>query len=173
MALLFTLHHRNKENAPPCRLRDTSKNPDSKSYCKPHPSNSNLKQAPRSSVTSTKAPVSHLSTKATTSNASNTSLATVEEETSPTIRRILEATGCSSRQELLAMRAAQAIQQVNTNGSTSTTNPNKSKAASNQSKAATNGAKKGAKNGAKSVANGSKSTMNPKKKAKIKYLYFY
>jgi len=184
MTLLFTLHHRNKENepsslngnAPLRRLRDTSKNPYSKSYFKPPPSISNLKQAPRSTIT--KAPVSRPSTaKATTSKASNASLASIEEETSPTIRRILEATGCSSRQELLVMRAAQE-QQVNTNsnrnGSKSTTNRNGSKkAATNQSKTAPNGTKNatnGAPNVAKTTKNGAKAT-NPKKKSKSKYFY--
>ena len=180
MALLFTLHHRNKENepsslngtAPPRRLRDTSKNPYSKSYCKPlqrhPPSNSNLKQAARSSV-------SRSSTKATTSKSSNASLATIEEETSPTIRRILEATGCSSRQELLALRAAQG-QQVNMNGSR---NPNASKSTNGpktsngvNSSISTNGSKAApnvAKNVAKSTLKRSAST-NPKKKSKGMYL---
>ena len=97
---------------------------------------------------------------ATTKHGSNaSSLSTVEEEeTSPTIRRILEKTGCSSRQELLAMRAAQE-QQVNTNRnrSKSTTNRNGSKAAMN-----------GAPNVAKTATKGAKAT-NPKKKAKSKY----
>jgi len=188
MALLFTLHHRNKENepsslngtAPPRRLRDTSKNPYSKSYCKPlqrhPPSNSNLKQAARSSV-------SRSSTKATTSKASHTSLAAIEEETSPTIRRILEKTGCSSRQELLVMRAAQdntnksksapnrpdAAPNGARNGSkTTTSEATTSEATTNGCKAATNGAKATSRNGSKST-NGKSTNANSKKKAKSKY----
>jgi len=166
--------HRNKENetttlngtvAPPTRrLRDTSNNPYSKSYRKPlqtdpstRPSNSNLKQAPRSS--GTKAPVSR----------SNPSLSTIEEEeeTSPTIRRILAATGCSSRQELLAKRAAQ---EANTKGSKSAA-ANGVKSAMNQSNAATTNRADATTSRSKST-NGSKTT-NPKKKAKSKCCYFY
>jgi len=67
----------------------------------------------------------------------NPSLSTIEEEeeSSPIIRRILEKTGCSNRQEFLAMKAAQA----NTNGSKPA--PNGSKNATNSVKTATNGAK--------------------------------
>ena len=111
--------------------------------------------------------------------ASRSSLATIEEEeTSPTIRRILQATGCSSRQEFLAMKAAQASQQVNANGSTSTTNPSKDPAtngsksthrskAPNRSKVS-NGSKASKDTKALTNTNGSKSTTNPKKKAKSK-----
>jgi len=164
----FSLLHSNKENeasslngtAPPTRhLRDTSKNPYSKNYCKPRSSSAGSQDI-LPSRTSIKA--------ATTKHGSKvSSLSTIEEETSPTIRQILEATGCSSRQEFLAMKAAQA----NTNGS-KPTNMNALKAAPNVPKVAPNGAKKGAKNGAKngakSSSKGSKST-NPKNKSKSKY----
>jgi len=100
--------------------------------------------------------------KATTNHGSHaSSLDTIEEEeeTSPTIRRILEKTGCSSRQEFLAMKAQQARQQVNTNGSKSTT---ALKPASNRPKSA------GKVSDAKTATTESTST-NPKKKSKCKY----
>ena len=177
----LTVHHdtldcsllqSNKENepsslnstAPPTRrLRDTSKNPYSKDYCKPL----QKEQASRSSSTSR--PPTAFDKDATKHMVnSSASLATIEEEeeTSPIIRRILQQTGCSSRQELLAMRAAQ---QKNTmaNGSKSAATI-EAKAPSNVSKSTTksrNGSK-AAPNVAKNVA---KSTTNPKKKAKSKY----
>ena len=171
MVLLFTLHHRNKENepssligtstAPPRRRRSTELNP----YVtrKKVPTKSSIafsmSQAPPSSMDS------------------SSSLATIEEEeTSPTIRRILEKTGCSSRQEFLAMRAAQEAntngigqKDLTRNGSKSNTNRNGSKkAATNRSKTAPNGPN--ATNGAPNVA---KTATNPKKKAKSKYFYRY
>jgi len=113
------------------------------------PSSSSLSRAPTSS-------------KASSSMASNPSLSTIEEEeeeTSPTIRRILQKTGYSSRQELLALRAAQEQQ-----ASKSTMNWNRAKSSpTNPSKSATNGSK--STNASKSSTNGSKST-NPKKKSK-------
>ena len=187
------LHHSHKENeptalngtAPPTRrLRDTSKNPYSKSYCKPLQKQQDLSLSSRAPTSS----------KASTSMASNPSLSTIEEEeeTSPIIRQILEQTGCSSRQEFLAKRAAQEQQQVNTNcstnrngtksatnrnGSKSAMNRNGSKSAPNGKKAAPNVATNGAMNGAKAMngtkaPNGSKTT-NPKEKAKSKYCCFY
>jgi len=169
------LHHSHKENeptalngaAPPTRrLRDTSKNPYSKSYCKPLQKQQDLSLSSRAPTSS----------KASTSMASNPSLSTIEEEeeTSPIIRQILEQTGCSSRQEFLAKRAAQEQQQVNTNcymnrnGSNSTTNRNKSKAATNGAKAATNGTKVSKSTNGSKATNGNKTT-NPKKKARSKY----
>jgi len=181
MTLLFALHHRNKENEPsslngtaPPRRRRTAVNP----YSQPLPFNHNERMALKSSRSSTVGsqdnPASRASTKATASKASNATLATIEEETSPTIRRILEATGCSNRQELLAMRAAQEQQgnaNSNRNGS-KTAATNRSKTAPNGPKNATNGALNvamTATKGAKST-NGSKTT-NPKKKSKSKYFY--
>jgi len=83
----LSVRHRNKENEP--RHRVTIENPyvtrKRVSTARPMKQNSNLKQAPRSSIT--KDHVSRSSTKATTSKASNTSLDTIEEEkTSPIIR---------------------------------------------------------------------------------------
>ena len=196
--LLFYLH-RNKENVgtAPCRRRQsTAMNP----YSQPLPFNQNERKALSAKKTlpclssSIAPPASRTSTaKAITngSKSSNTSLATIEEETSPTIRRILEATGCSSRQELLAKRAAEekeananGSKSTNANGSKSTnTNgseaaPNQPKAAPNRPKAAPNGATNRAessnnkvKKGAKPSKNGSKATTNPKKKAKGKHLH--
>ena len=182
MALLFTLHHSNKENehsslngTASSRRRRTAVNP----YSQPLPFNHNERMALKSSRSSTVGSqdntASRASTKATASKASNDTLATIEEETSPTIRRILEATGCSSRQELLALRAAQG-QQVNTNGSR---NPNASKSTNGpktsngvNSSISTNGSKAApnvAKNVAKSTLKRSAST-NPKKKSKGMYL---
>jgi len=188
MTLLFTLHYSNKENEPTSlngtvpptthRLKDTSKNPYSKSYCKPRSSSA---MDPHSCPSSLKAPsnlkLSRTSTTdAITKHGSNSSsLATIEEEeeTSPIIRRILEQTGCASRQELLAKRAAQ---EANTNGSKSTTsestmskaNASKAKANPNGSKTITNASK--SMNASKST-NGSKSMTNSKKKAKGKHFY--
>jgi len=190
MALLLNFYHSEKENEPGAaftsrRRRSQVMNP----YSQPLPFNQiernarsiHLKQAPRS----TKAPASCSSAKPTTSSSS---LATIEEEeTSPTIRRILEKTGCSSRQELLAMRAAQeANTNTNTNGSKS--NKNGSKDAPIGSKTATSGADSAATNMSKDTtrnrdkstngnkatnrskaANGSKALTNPKKKAKSKH----
>jgi len=161
--------HRNKENepttlngtvAPPTRrLRDTSKNPYSKDYCKP-----------RSSIATTASRPS--TAKATTSKASSATLATVEEEeTSPTIRRILEKTGCSSRQELLAMHAAQ---EANTNANRAKPAAiNRAKSSATNRSKSTNGpnnATNGAPNVSKTATKGAKAT-NPKKKSKSKYLY--
>jgi len=142
-------------------------------YSQPLPFNQNERnarfQAP--CLSATKAPASRSSAKPTTSSSS---LSTIEEdETSPTIRRILAATGCSNRQELLAKRAAQ---EANTNRSKSA--PNGLKAATNGSKSTNqsksmnkstsiNGSK--ARNGSKAAKNGSKSRTNPKKITKSKY----
>jgi len=116
------------------------------------------------------------------SMASSASLVAIEEDTSPTIRQILEETGCSSRQELLAVRAEQ---EANPNGSKST-NTNGRKAAPKGPKSTTNGAKATATSGYKVPAtNGTKSTngskfktatnrngsTNPKKNPKSKQFY--
>jgi len=183
MALLLTLHHRNKENqrsvangnalSPPCRHRSTAANPYKTRKKVPTPFAVN-EAATKSRPFTTVKP---------------TSLSTIEEEeeTSPIIKRILEKTGCSSRQELLAMRAAQEAntKRSNTKRSKSTTSVaasmtlnamNRSKSTTNGSKAATNGSNAAnATNGAKAT-NGSKSTTNrngsnPKKKAKSKYYF--
>jgi len=179
MALLFTLHHRNKENQPPPRLRDTSRNPYSKTYVKPIEKDPHSTAAPPASRSAIAPPVSRparSSLKPVAKAPSASLIITIEEEeeeeeTSPTIRRILEKTGCSSRQELLAMRAAQEKvntsngsksinTNTNTNGSTNPSNKgSKSKAVPNGSKTTTNGSK---------ATNGTKSTTNPKKKAKSK-----
>jgi len=139
-----SLLHSNKENEPPSVLDCNQKsrvidNPyvTRKKVATARPlnenQNSNLKQAPRWSA-STTGPSRSL---ATTSKASNTAIAAIEEEeeTSPIIRQILEQIGCSSRQEFWAKRAAQ----VNTNGSKVAP-----KAAPNGSKCAPNGATSGA-----------------------------
>ena len=121
---------------------------------------SNSKQAPSSATTKRKSS----STIATTQ-----SLDTIEEEeeTSPTIRRILEKTGCSSRQELLARRAAQV--NTNANGSKSATRNGSKPAAPNVAKAAPNGSKVPAPNGSKSkLATNRNGSTNPKKKVKSK-----
>jgi len=174
MTLLFALRHRNKENEPP---RKVIENPYVTRKKVPAKSSMATSKAPLLSssqdplLSSSKAPPSSKAlplSNATTSAsiASSSSLATIEEETSPAIRRILEATGCSSGQELLAMRAAQARQQVNANGSTSAANPNRSKAAMNGDKASKSS------NGSKAT-NGSKTaTANPKKKARSKHFIF-
>jgi len=132
-------------------------------YSQPLPFNQNERKALRPSTAGAPIPP-RTATKAAT-------LSTIEEEeNSPIIKRILAASGCSNRQEFLAMRAAQ---QANANGSKSSatngTKPaamNRSKTAPiNQSKFATNGSK--STNASKSSTNGSKSTStNPKKKAK-------
>jgi len=135
-----------------------------------------LSQAPSQALLLSKAPPSRLSTSKDSTNhafKNSSSLSTIEEEeTSPTIRRILEKTGCSSRQKLLAMRAAQEQQgsksTTNRNGSNSTTNRNKSMAATNGAKAATNGTKVSKSTNGSKATNGSKTT-NPKKKARSKY----
>jgi len=172
MMLLFTLHHSNKENEPTPLLdhnRKSCVNPYVTRKKVPTRHSLAFSQAPSSS---SRGPTL---SKASTSMASNPSLSTIEEdETSPAIRRILEKTRCSSRQELLAMRAAQE-QQVNTNGSR---NPNASKSMNGSktlngvnSSISTNGSKAApnvAKNGAKSASKGS---TNPKKKAKSKHFY--
>jgi len=179
MTLLLFVRHRNKENESSSlngaayqshRRRSTALNP----YV-------TRKKVPTKSAIA----FSQDSSQDPSSMASSAALAIIEEEeTSPTIRRILEATGCSSRQELLAMRAAQANQQGNTNGST---NPSKSTARASNRPTATakrsksiNGTTKGSKstNGSKAALNvatngtkapnGSKATTNPKKKAKSK-----
>jgi len=160
--------HSNKENdgtAPPRRRRSTAGNP----Y-----------------VTRKKVPTAFSTT---LSQAPLLSLATIEEEeeTSPIIRQILQQTGCSNRQELLAKRAAQEANtnrsksapnglKAATNGSKSTNsnvsaNPNGSKAKAapngsmNPAKTATNAAK------VSKSSNGRKATTNPKMKAKSKYFY--
>jgi len=165
------LPHSNKENepsslngtAPPRRRRSTAGNP----Y-----------------VTRKKVPTK--SSIAFSMTLSQASLPTIEEETSPTIRRILEATGCSTRQELLAKRAAQ----VNTNGSkdalkaapngakSSATNGSKAATSrtTNQTNAATNGGSKStnksttAMSSAKATNRSTRSNTNPKKKSKGMYL---
>jgi len=172
---------RNKENEPTTlngtiapttrRLRDTSKNPYSKSYCKPLQKDPPLSAPPSRSST-------NVTTKASTLQIN---------EDSPTIKRILAASGCASVAELLArdQHNATSGSKAATNAATraSATNVSKSSSATNRSKSTTNGAKvskstngskttNGSKstNGAKSNANGSKSTStNPKKKAKSKY----
>ena len=145
------------------------------STSRPLNQNLNLKHAPCSSTTSTTSttistgPSRSLAT--TSKSSSNPSLSTIEEEeeTSPTIRRILAATGCSNRQELLAKRAAQ---EANTKGSKSAA-ANGVKSSMNQSKAATTNradattSRSKSTNGSKAT-NGSKTT-NPKKKARSKY----
>jgi len=173
MVLLFTLHHRNKENEPPQKVVEnpyvTRKKVPAKSLMATSKAlTSSSSQAPPLS----KALPLSKATINSTSMASSSSLATIEEEPSPTIKRILEQTGCANRQELLA-RAAQA--QVNTNRSQSDAT-NGSKAAT-ATKGATNGSKSMSTNGSKSKSDGSKSTngskamMNPKKKAKGNYFY--
>jgi len=170
MTLLFTFYHsNNKENDgaayQSCRRRSTINNP----YSQPLPFNQNERNARRNSVkTVTTIKLTNPSTTArpSTANAVTTnhgshasSLDTIEEEeTSPTIRRILEKTGCSSRQEFLAMKAQQARKQVNANGSKSTT---VLKTAPNRPKSA------GKVSNAKTATTKSTST-NPKKKAKSK-----
>jgi len=170
MNYLPTSLHRNKENepsslngtAPPRRCRRTAVNPYETRKKVPTPFA--LNEAMNSQPTNPSFTGRSLTAKATTSlhgsNASS-SLSTIEEEDSPIIKRILEKTGCSSRQELLAKRSAQ----VNTNGSKVAPKaaPNGSKNATNPSTAAN------ATNRAKST-NGSKAT-NPKKKAKSKQFY--
>jgi len=149
-------------------------------YSQPLPFNQNERKAlsakniPRSSSTMDR-PSRLLNAKATASQ--------INEE-SPTIKRILQASGCSSVEELLA-RDQQKTQanktQANkaTNGSKATNGAGAKSAATNGAnstaasgaKAATKGSK-AAKNGAKSNANGSKSTStNPKKKARSKYSF--
>ena len=141
-------------------------------YSQPLPFNQNERKALRPLTAGVPIPP-RTTTKAATATQP---LSTIEEEgTSPTIRRILEATGCSSRQELLAMRAAQASQQVNTNGSksaaTNGAKPNGAKpAAMNRAKSAATNRSTSATNGNKAI-NGSKATTNPKKKAKSKQFY--
>jgi len=145
-------------------------------YSQPLPFNQNERNACHNSVkTATTVKPTTTAAKATSKLGPNASasLSTIEEEeTSPTIRRILEKTGCSSRQELLAMRAAQEQQgsksTTNRNGSNSTTNRNKSMAATNGAKAATNGTKVSKSTNGSKATNGSKTT-NPKKKARSKY----
>jgi len=102
-----------------------------------------------------------------TTNPSTTALSSSQiNEDSPTIKRILAASGCASVEELL-VRDQQKAQANNGNGSKSTRNRNGSKTdATNRSKTATNGAP----NVAKTATKGAKAT-NPKKKSKSKYFY--
>jgi len=159
--------HRDKENepsslndtAPPCRRRSTTVTPYATRKKVPTPFALNEATFTNSRQSATVKP---------------TSLATMEEEeTSPTIRRILEKTGCSSRQELLAKRAAE---EANTNGlkvapngwkAATATNGAKS-SATNRSKSTTNVAKVSKSSNGSKATNGS-TTTNPKKKARSKY----
>jgi len=181
MTLLIS-HHRNKENQPsvangtahPRRHQNTAMNP----YSQPLPFNQNERKARRSisamTVKLTNPPPRPSNAKtATTMHGSSLDTIEEEEETSPTIRRILAATGCSSRQEFLSKRAAQA--QVNTNELKAARNGSKAATAMNGAATNTNVATNGAKNRAKTTnatransTNGSKTT-NPKKKARSKY----
>ena len=174
MTLLLMLH-RNKENepsslngnAPPRRARRSNT------------ANPYEKRIPFSQVP-VPVPASHASE---STRSSTRALASIEAEPSPIIRGILQKTGCSSRQELMAKRAAEEAQQANTNMSSTGTNGAKkaTKTATNvstksSSNTATNGSKIIATNACKSSTNrakakstnGSKS-MNPKKKSKGMY----
>jgi len=176
MALLFALHHRNKENepsslngtAPPRRRRSTLMNP----YSQPLQFNQNERNARRS-----------ITVKAT-SLSTNTSQIIKD---SPAIKRILKATECSSVEELLA-RDQQKSQAKATNASTgaskvaTSTNRSKTKTAPNEPKAApdevtkpvntaTNVAKVSKSTNGNKATSGSKAMTNPKKKAKSKQFY--
>jgi len=175
MTLLFTLHHRNKENDgaayQSCHRRSTIPNPYIKRVPFSQPltrplnqnQNSNLKQAPCSSVT--KAPASRTSAKPTSTAA--ISRASINDD-SPITKEILAATGCASVDQLLATRAPNSSMAPAPNGSKAAA-MNGSKAPSNVSKStnkSTNGSKAApnvAKNVTKSTTTGS---TNPKKKAK-------
>jgi len=173
MALLFTLYHSNKENDPGAayqshRQRSTALNP----YVtrKIVPTKSSIAFSQESSQDPSSKP---------------TSTAQINED-SPTIKRILAASGCASVAELLARdqqkaNATSGAKAPATNRSRSTTSTNRYKSTTNGSRAATNGSNASnatnvakARNGSKSTTSrdGSKST-NPKKKAKSKYCYFY
>ena len=156
--------HRNKENepsslngnAPPRRARRSN-------AANPYEKRIPFSQVPApSSLDGSKHPATASRPANGTSNPSS-SHASIQEETSPIIRGILEKTGCSSRKELQEWREAQ---QANSNAPSST-------AKNGSTNTATNGSKSTAKNGSKSSTNrakakstnGSKST-NPKKKSK-------
>ena len=174
MVLLFTFHNSNKENDPGTvshRQRSTV-NP----YSKHIP----FTQVPAPHRTSTRPLASASNRTSTGTTKSSASLATIDKEPSLIVRGILQKTGCSSRQELMAKRAAEA--EANTNKSTTGTNvsktaPNGAMAAKNRSKAtnATTISKTSSVNGSKSSAtNRSKAaatnrSTNPKKKTKSKY----
>jgi len=175
MTLSFTLHDSNKENQPSTALsqrhcRVTVENPHvtMKKVLTAKAPFCNSKDSQESAISHVKPTVKATSSTATqvkhgSKHSSSASLATIEEEeTSPTVRWILAASGCSNRQDCLAMKAAQ----TNMNGSTSTMNPSKASAPNGPKTAATNGAQSVSTNGTKAT-NGSKS-MNPKKKVKSK-----
>jgi len=169
MTLLFTFDHSNKENE--LQKHRPVENPyvTRKKVLTATFRNTNAPALPKAAPPSTKA--------APSSDASS-SIATVARaqinEESPTIKRILAASGCASVEELLVrdQQRKSNTQQDASNGSKSTTKLSKASAmngakaaATNRAKTATNRAK--STNGVKAT-NGSKNT-NPKKKAKSKY----
>jgi len=177
MTLLLTLHHRNKENEPsslngsaPPRRRSTAINP----YSQPLPFNQNERKARHSISAMTASRPSIASCPSTVKATSKASIASQINEDSPTIKRILAASGCASVAELLAkdQQKATSVSKAATNAITraSATNDSKS-SATNVAKVSksTNGSK--ATNGSKST-NRSKSTSNPKKKTKSKLSFF-
>lgn len=112
MTLLFTLHHRNKENvpsslngttAPPTRcLRDTTNNPYSKNYCKPLQKQLDSRLASTAGPKTTSVLATMTLTAKPTSSATAVASAHINED-SPTIKRILAATGYVSVGEFLAL----------------------------------------------------------------------
>ena len=189
MALLFTLHHRNKENEPSSLNGTAPPRPPRSSimnlYSQLLPFNQNERKA--CSIPSNQ--ISNLNTApssrpSTVKAATKASAASQINEDSPIIKQISQASGYASVEEFLASRdtnlskatAPNRSESAATNGSKSDPNAatNLPKGATNGdgTKAATNGSKStrnGAKNGSKLVAKGSKATTNPKKKAKSKY----
>ena len=183
MALLFTLYHSIKANQSSSLNRNALPRRASR---RSNTANPYDKRIPFSQVP---APASHASTRSDSTHPSARALASIEAEPSLIVRGILQKTGCSSRQELMAKRAAQA-QKANTNGFKSSTNgsmppaPNGAMVAKNRSKAtATNGSKSTDTNRSNSTTNRSNSTTNrsngtkatnrstnPKKKTKVSTL---
>jgi len=152
--------------APPTRrLRDTSKNPYSKSYCKP------LQEDPPSS-----APPASRSSIIATTKASTLQI----NEDSPTIKQILAATGHASVEEFLASRDTNSSKAPVPNGAkfVSISNGTESVSAMNGTKVAatTKGSKSAnslngskASNGTKAATNTNRSkNTNSKKKATSK-----
>ena len=131
--------------------------------------------APQKTSRSSASASSRLSTGTTNPSSSP---ASIQEESSLIVRGILEKTGCSSRQEFLANRAAEEAQQANMNGNSEKSNA-PSTATNGSTNTATNCSKSTAKDGSKSTTNrakakstngaNSKVSTNPKKKSKGMY----
>jgi len=169
MTLIFTLHHSNKENQPSTALSQkhrqaTLENP----YVtrkKVLTGNTRTTTAKPSCTSGNNSWTKSLTTIVTKHTSTAIDSISQINEDSPTIKRILAATGHASVEEFLASRNTNLSQAPATNGANSATT-NRNKATTKGSKS-TNGSK-AAPNVAKNSAKSTKGLTNPKKKAKSK-----